>query len=54
MKKKLQLSQLKVSSFVTELDGNQSKNLKGKGTRETLFSCLDYISCNPVDCLKIS
>ncbi len=53
MKKKLHLSDIKVSSFVTELSKKESNELKGKGT-ETFFSCLDYISCNPLDCVKIS
>ncbi|MGB0165934.1 MAG: pinensin family lanthipeptide [Luteibaculum sp.] len=52
MKKKLSLQEIKVSSFVTEIESVDQKSLKGKG-RETLFSCLDYISCNPLDCIGI-
>ncbi|WP_170226970.1 pinensin family lanthipeptide [Luteibaculum oceani] len=53
MNKKLKLSEVKVASFVTELNAKESKELKGKGSRETMFSCLDYISCNPLDCVPI-
>lgn len=64
MKKKIALKDFEVKSFVTSL--NQRKDLKGgtggsavcsintQGTTNTTateFSCLQYISCNPVACV---
>ncbi|TXC85233.1 pinensin family lanthipeptide [Luteibaculum oceani] len=56
MKKKLQLKDLKVKSFVTELGKKASHQLKGQGgkvpTDITGASCVeDYISCNAWECL---
>lgn len=48
MKKKLNLDQLKVQSFVTS-NINTEKVLGGAGLTE--FSCYRNISCNPVVCL---
>ena len=58
MKKKLKLSEVKVASFVTELDKSKSNDIKGqRGTKdclETMFSCLHYVSCDPRDCNQVS
>ncbi|MGB0167375.1 MAG: pinensin family lanthipeptide [Luteibaculum sp.] len=56
MKKKLNLSGLRVQSFVTELRNNEASSIKGQGTGLptdiTGASCAeDYVSCNPWECL---
>lgn len=58
MKKKIQLKDIKVKSFVTDLRTEESASLKG-GTKDTgnttglmtEFSCMAYISCNPAACI---
>ncbi|TXC85236.1 pinensin family lanthipeptide [Luteibaculum oceani] len=59
MKKKLALKDFEVKSFVTNL--NHTNGVKGgtgrtmecntTNTTATEFSCLQYISCNPVACV---
>ncbi len=46
MKKKLKLKDLTVQSFVTEV---RSDEVKG-GTAQTIYSCLDYVTCDIVRC----
>ncbi len=46
MKKKLNLKDLSVKSFVTEVNAN---HLKG-GTGDTMYSCLAYVTCDVVKC----
>ncbi|MES2629064.1 MAG: pinensin family lanthipeptide [Bacteroidota bacterium] len=47
--KKLKLNDLKIHSFRTsDEDANQ---IKGGTIRPTAASCLDYISCSPLQCL---
>jgi hypothetical protein len=48
MKKKLKLSDLQVRSFVTEVKPEQVKG--GEPDKETLYSCLQYITCDFVRC----
>ncbi len=49
MKKKLKLSEVKVQSFVTsEIAADK---IKGGTLQNTAFSCLAYISCNPLACI---
>lgn len=48
MKKKLKLNDLQVKSFVTEANASQ---IRGGGPEETLYSCLEYISCDIVGCV---
>ncbi|MGB0165933.1 MAG: pinensin family lanthipeptide [Luteibaculum sp.] len=56
-KKKLSLNSLAVKSFVTNMDSDQDERIRG-GAKQSLnpvdcmtnFSCLDYISCNPIAC----
>ncbi len=51
MKKKISLNQIEVKSFVTNLEKDQQKHIKGKGgLPETMYSCLDYITCDIVNC----
>jgi len=47
MKKKLNLNDLKVKSFVTEMSSNQ---VKGGAVPETHYSCLKFITCDIVKC----
>lgn len=47
MKKKLQLNDLKVKSFVTSDDASQ---IMGGSIGETNYSCLKFISCDIVGC----
>ncbi len=49
MKKKLSLNNLKVQSFVTS--EIESEKIKGGTLQNTAFSCLAYISCNPLQCI---
>ncbi len=50
MKKKLSLQHIRVKSFVTEVN---TRNVKGGGgVDETLYSCLAYVSCNILQCIK--
>ncbi|WP_170226967.1 pinensin family lanthipeptide [Luteibaculum oceani] len=53
MKKKLKLNQVSVKSFVTELDKDAKKEVNGGGTRETMYSCMAYVSCYITDCIDI-
>lgn len=46
MKKKLNLKDLSVKSFVTEVTSSQVKG----GTGETMYSCLAYVTCDIVRC----
>ncbi len=46
MKKKLNLKELSVKSFVTEVGPAEVKG----GTGETLYSCLAYITCDVIRC----
>lgn len=46
MKKKLKISQIQVKSFVTEVE---PAKIQGGGT-ETMYSCLDYVTCDAVRC----
>lgn len=54
MKKKLKISDLKVKSFVTNINAAESRNIKGEGSvavnDETLYSCYAYITCDVVYC----
>ncbi len=47
MKKKLNLTDLKVKSFVTEMNTEQ---VKGGAFPETHYSCLKFITCDLVKC----
>ncbi len=47
MKKKLQLNDLKVQSFVTT--DIKAEEIKG-GSLETKYSCLKFITCDLVGC----
>lgn len=52
MKKKLKLDELKVQSFITKVDNDSAKNVKGAGiNKETWASCLAYVSCYMTDCI---
>ncbi|WP_170226968.1 pinensin family lanthipeptide [Luteibaculum oceani] len=54
MKKKLKLNDVKVASFVTELNSASKNNLKGGGlpfSKDTCGSCLAYVSCYITDCI---
>jgi hypothetical protein len=56
MKKKLNLTSLKVQSFVTAAEAGTIRGgaaTLGACLLRTKFSCLDYISCNPADCIPI-
>lgn len=53
MKKKLKLNDVKVKSFVTELNKDKSAAINGGKIPETMYSCLAYVSCHIVDCLDI-
>jgi len=46
MKKKLNLKDLTVQSFVTEVKLDEVKG----GTAQTIYSCLDYVTCDIVRC----
>lgn len=52
MKKKLKLNDVKVKSFVTELNKDAKENVNGGG-RETMYSCMAYVSCYITDCIDI-
>ncbi|HEX4888114.1 MAG TPA: hypothetical protein VFV37_08715 [Luteibaculaceae bacterium] len=45
MKKNIKLSDLKIKSFITHPD-----KIKGGDPRDTLYSCLDYVSCRIEQC----
>ncbi len=53
MKKKIQLNELKVKSFVTELNPKKKDAVNGgkRDLMETMYSCLQYISCHMTDCV---
>lgn len=50
MKKKLQLNELKVQSFVTS-ETDQIKGGSVDTLKPTQASCLDYVSCAAIQCL---
>lgn len=49
MKKKIKLSNIKVTSFVTEMDENANQTVKGGGGRPTRFICQSGVFCDTVD-----
>ena len=51
MKKKLKLNDIEVKSFVTKLNHNKQEAINGgaKDLKETMYSCLQYISCHMTD-----
>lgn len=46
--KKKKLSELKVTSFVTDVNASEVKG--GAPDKETLYSCLAYVTCDFVKC----
>ncbi|TXC85234.1 pinensin family lanthipeptide [Luteibaculum oceani] len=54
MKKKLKINDLKVKSFVTNLEASKMKSIKGQGSvsvnDETMYSCYAYVTCDIVYC----
>ncbi len=53
MKKKIQLKNIAVQSFVTQLPENQKHSVKGGAapSKETCGSCMAFISCYITDCI---
>ena len=49
MKKKINLTDLQVKSFVTEVNAKKVKG--GGGNLDTVYSCMAYISCNILQCV---
>lgn len=50
MKQKLKLTDLKVQSFVTEINAQESKTFKGGSDEHRPGSLLAFVSCFPEDC----
>ncbi|MGB0167377.1 MAG: pinensin family lanthipeptide, partial [Luteibaculum sp.] len=50
MKKKLKLNDVKVNSFVTELEKSKANSVKGGKPElpETFYSCLAYVTCDVI------